>query len=307
MLTVDMDRPDVPCTLDSSVASVVVGLTNDDPGAAVRDPLAASCDLVLHRDDHDALAAVAATVEAQPLAATSLALLLRASENRSVDDGLHAESAVYSLLQASPEFAAWRAGRPVKQRPPDPTEVVHTARVGDELTLTLDRPHVRNALNTALRDGLLSGLAMAEADPSIAQVHLRGNGPTFCSGGDLDEFGSSPDPARAHLIRLSTSVGRAIDRLHTKVTVHMHGACAGSGIELPAFAGHVVATSGTTFALPEVQLGLVPGAGGTVSLPRRIGRHRTAELALTGRAIDAPTARSWGLVDEIDDELRPEG
>jgi enoyl-CoA hydratase/carnithine racemase len=60
-----------------------------------------------------------------------------------------------------------------------------------------------------------------------------------------------------------------------------------------------VARPDTVIGLPEVAMGLIPGAGGTVSLPRRIGRHRTAWLALTGRTIDAPTAREWGLVDEI--------
>jgi enoyl-CoA hydratase/carnithine racemase len=73
-------------------------------------------------------------------------------------------------------------------------------------------------------------------------------------------------------------------------------------VELPAFAHRVVATRDATFGLPEVGLGLIPGAGGTVSLPRRIGRHRTARLGLSGAAIDAATALEWGLVDEIVDE-----
>jgi enoyl-CoA hydratase/carnithine racemase len=83
------------------------------------------------------------------------------------------------------------------------------------------------------------------------------------------------------------------------VTARLHGACYGSGIELPAFADRVVAASDTRIALPELGLGLIPGAGGTVSLPRRIGRHRTAWLALSGAAIDATTALGWGLVDEV--------
>jgi enoyl-CoA hydratase/carnithine racemase len=74
----------------------------------------------------------------------------------------------------------------------------------------------------------------------------------------------------------------------------------GAGAELPAFAGRVVAHPATRFALPELSLGLVPGAGGTVSLPRRIGRHRTALLGLTGTPINATTAFEWGLVDAID-------
>jgi enoyl-CoA hydratase/carnithine racemase len=74
----------------------------------------------------------------------------------------------------------------------------------------------------------------------------------------------------------------------------------GSGVELAAFAGRVVAHPDTTFSLPELSMGLLPGAGGTVSLPGRIGRHRTAWLMLTGHRIDARTAQAWGLVDEID-------
>ena len=84
-----------------------------------------------------------------------------------------------------------------------------------------------------------------------------------------------------------------------RVTAHLHGACVGAGIELAAFAGRVVATSDTRLALPEVALGLVPGSGGTVSIPRRIGRHRTAWLALGATFVDASTAVRWGLVDEI--------
>src|SRR5439155_24814131 len=102
------------------------------------------------------------------------------------------------------------------------------------------------------------------------------------AGGDLDEFGSFPDPATAHILRLRQSVGRRIEGVTDRVTAHLHGACVGSGIELPAFAGRVVAAESTRIALPELSLGLVPGAGGTVSLPRRIGRQRTARLALTG-------------------------
>jgi enoyl-CoA hydratase/carnithine racemase len=75
----------------------------------------------------------------------------------------------------------------------------------------------------------------------------------------------------------------------------------GAGIELPAFAAHVVAHPGAFFQLPEIGMGLIPGAGGTVSLPRRIGRQRTAWLALTGRRLDAPTALAWNLIDEVCD------
>ncbi len=101
------------------------------------------------------------------------------------------------------------------------------------------------------------------------------------------------------MVRLARSLGRVVDDVADRVTVELHGACFGSGIELPAFAGRVVAAPDTTIALPELALGLIPGAGGTYSLPRRIGRQRTAWLALSGRPIDAHTALGWGLVDEV--------
>ena len=117
---------------------------------------------------------------------------------------------------------------------------------------------MRNALNTAMRDQLVEAFLLAALDDTITEIHLCGDGASFCSGGDLDEFGSFPDPATAHLIRLQQSVGRAIDAVAPRVTAHLHGACVGSGIELPAFAGTVVADATTTISLPEVSLGLIP-------------------------------------------------
>ena len=245
----------------------------------------------------DDLDAMTDTFARAPIAAASLALHLRASERRNVPDGLVAESALYSTLQGGPEHRAWRAATPVRERPGDGIRV-RVERVADQLHINLARPAVRNALDAAMRDDLLAALAVAEADPEL-RVVLRGDGPTFCSGGDLDEFGSAPDPATAHVIRLQRSVGAVLHRLADRTTVHLHGPCAGSGVELAAFAARVVATPDTTVTLPELRLGLIPGAGGTVSLPARIGRHRTAWLALTAVPIDAERALDWGLVDEI--------
>jgi enoyl-CoA hydratase/carnithine racemase len=163
----------------------------------------------------------------------------------------------------------------------------------------LDRPDVRNAYNAATRDALLDALSIASADPGVTGIVLDGAGPAFCSGGDLDEFGTLTDPATAHVLRVARSVAHAVHEQRDRTTVHVHGACIGAGVEVPAFAGRVVARGDATFRLPEVSMGLVPGAGGTVSLPRRIGRHRTAWMAVTGAVVDAPTALEWGLVDEL--------
>jgi Enoyl-CoA hydratase/isomerase len=282
----------VPAALATLPAVVVGTSTTASPaGAELVD--------VVVPPDGDELDATVAAVTATPRAATALALVLRGSEARSVADGLQLESAVYGTLQAGPEFATWRATHAVHPPRPEVGPAVAVHRDGDRLDLVLNRPAVRNALDARMRDELVAGLAIAASDPTVAAVRLRGAGPAFCAGGDLDEFGSRPDVATAHLVRMTRSPARAMAAVSHKVVAELHGSCIGSGIEVPAFAARVVARPDTVMGLPEVSLGLIPGAGGTVSLPRRIGRHRTASLALTGRTIDAVTALEWGLVDEI--------
>lgn len=166
------------------------------------------------------------------------------------------------------------------------------------MVITLTRSSRRNAVDWRMRDDLVGALETALAEPSL-RVVLRGSGPDFSAGGDLDEFGSRPDPARAHLIRLTRSPAMLLHRLADRTTARLHGHCLGAGIELPAFASRVVAAEDTRIALPEIGLGLIPGAGGTASLPRRIGRWRTAYLALSRDTLDADQALAWGLVDEI--------
>ncbi|MGO8825209.1 MAG: enoyl-CoA hydratase/isomerase family protein [Acidimicrobiales bacterium] len=256
------------------------------------------CDVVVAAGD-PALGAIQENLERFPLTAAALALLLRGQPGRSVDEGLVAESAVYSVLQSGPEFSAWRAQHPVRHEPDDGARV-RVKREGPRLMLTLTRPDRLNALDARMRDELIEGLAIAAADPGITVVELRGEGPAFCAGGDLDEFGSRSDPASAHILRLQRSIGREMSNLGARTTAYVHGACVGSGIELAAFTARVVAAADTRIALPEIGLGLVPGAGGTVSLTRRIGRLRTAWLAFSGTTIDAATALEWGLVDDLE-------
>ncbi len=268
------------------VPAVVVAVVSDPDG---RRPEWA--DLVVAPDSSE-LAAALGTVAAHPLASVTLAVLLRGGEGRTVAQGLVAESMAYGLLQAGPEFAGWRRGAPVRDRPDEEGPPVLVERRGHELAVTLHRPHVLNAFNAPMRDELVAALQVAVADPSVTAIVVRGAGGSFCSGGDLDEFGSRPDPATAHLVRLQRSAGRVLADLSGRTTVHVHGSTVGSGIELAAFAGQVVADRSTRISLPEVRLGLIPGAGGTVSLPRRIGRHATH--AAGARAHRGSTPRPHG-------------
>ncbi|MDI2132244.1 enoyl-CoA hydratase/isomerase family protein [Yinghuangia seranimata] len=214
-------------------------------------------------------------------------------------DGVAAESLAYSALLAGPEFATWRAARPTRPVPPPPDAPVLVNRTGATLQITLNRPERRNAFGHAVRDALLDALDLVASDPTL-HAELRGTGPSFCSGGGLDEFGTAADPATAHVTRLARSAGLAVHRLRDRVTPHLHGACVGAGIEVPAFAARVVAAPDAWFQLPELSLGLIPGAGGTVSLTHRIGRWRTAWLALTGTRLTADQALGWGLVDAVE-------
>jgi hypothetical protein len=283
----------------ASVTSVPLVVVVVVPEGPVDPGWLALADVMVERGD-GSLDDIAATITTHPVASTALALLLRGQGRRTPDDGLVVESAVYSTLQAGPEFAAWRRSRPIRTHANDDGPRVRTERDGATLQITLTRPGVRNALDARMRDELIDALRWAAVDPDIARVELRGEGEAFCAGGDLDEFGSRADPATAHLIRLQYSVGRMVARLSERTVVHLHGACVGSGIELAAFAGTVTAREDTRASLPELGLGLVPGAGGTVSLPARIGRLRTAWLALSGRSVDGPTAVEWGLADRLE-------
>lgn len=251
-------------------------------------------------EDADAGALVAEAIGRNPNAAMVLVRLLRHNEGVGVGDRLFAESLAYSTLQHGAEFQAWLAARKKRAPRPEPdAPAVRMARADDVLRITLNRPHKRNAYSGGLRDALCEALGMAVEDPTVAKVVLDGAGASFSAGGDLDEFGEATDAGVAHASRMARSAAVLIDRLGDKVEARLHGACIGAGIELPAFAGRVVAREDAFFQLPEVGMGLIPGAGGTASILPRIGRRRLALMALTGMRLDAKTALDWGLIDAI--------
>lgn len=250
-------------------------------------------------DPEAALSRLTSAIDIAPRAAYTLVGTLRAVAALPLAEAFAVESAAYSLLLGGPEFARWLRRRPVPSAASAPAASVRVSREASILRVVLARPERRNAFSRAMRDELVEALRLAELDDSIAAVELSGEGPCFSSGGDLGEFGTAPDIATAHVVRILQSPARLLVSLSARVTAVVHGACVGAGVELPSFADAVVAAPGTTFALPELAMGLLPGAGGTVGVARRIGRWRTAWLALTGATLDIATARAWGLVDEI--------
>jgi hypothetical protein len=239
-----------------------------------------------------------AVAAANPRAALVLAQVLRASAGLDVRAALDVESFAYSTLLGGQEFRRWLAVRGPRPLPPPAREpAVLLERRADRLLITLNRPERRNAYGREMRDALVDALRVAALDATVGQVTLAGSGPSFCAGGDLDEFGTTPDLATAHLVRTRAGAGELLHRITDRTEVRLHGACVGAGIELAAFAGRVVARADTRIRLPEVGMGLIPGAGGTVSVPRRIGRWRTLYLALSDVWLDAQTATRWGLCD----------
>ncbi|MCU1358774.1 MAG: hypothetical protein JWN99_63 [Ilumatobacteraceae bacterium] len=267
--------------------------------AQLHHSIGSSFDVVVQADD-PLLPAVLQHCAQHHRVAVTLAMLLRGSSTMAPIDALVAESIAYSMLQGGPDFASWSHARaPRTGQVHDETDVLRIERTDDGSTIVLNRPSRHNAMDRRLRRELHDALRAADIDGS-PRIVLMGDGPSFSSGGDLDEFGSFTDPADAHLVRMTdhpatASLDIGAQRLHAFV----HGACMGGGLELAAFCGHVTAAPGTRFRLPEIELGLIPGAGGTVSITRRIGRQRMALLALSAAEIDAATALDWGLVDAV--------
>ena len=260
--------------------------------------LASHVDAVV--SDNAAAEKLVAAIGAQSRAAEVVVGLLRCLPALSLEQGLIAESLAYGVLQAGADHAAWLAAR--KAELASAPGLVRTRRDGESLSVMLDRPWADNAIDRPMRDGLAQALELAVLDPAIRRVSLRGSGRSFSLGADLSEFGTTRDPAEAHYIRQRTLPARWAARCSNKLEAHIHGACVGSGLELVAFAGRITASSRAWFQLPELAMGILPGAGGCVSLTRRIGRQRTARLILTGERISARVALDWGLIDAIVDD-----
>ncbi len=251
--------------------------------------------------DVDQLDAVSTAITRYPHAAMVLIQVLRSSLKLDIPSALAVESLGYATLLGGREFAVWLEARDTKHarsKAPD-TPPLKIDRQGDRLHVELNHPENRNALSASMRDGLTEVFKLVMLDTGIAAVQVSGAGPSFCAGGDLGEFGLQRDLTEGHCIRSVRMPAQYLAACRDRVRIRVHGACIGAGIELSAFAAHITAARDTFFQLPEVAMGLIPGAGGCVSIPRRIGRQRAAFMALSGKDIDVETALAWGLIDAI--------
>jgi 3-hydroxyacyl-CoA dehydrogenase len=167
---------------------------------------------------------------------------------------------------------------------------------GEIAVLTLNSPPV-NALSADVRDGLKAGIEQAAANPVVKAVVLICEGRTFIAGADISEFGKPPRGASLF------DVQDAMENSRKPVIGAIHGTALGGGLEVALVCHYRIAVPSARFGLPEVNLGLLPGAGGTQRLPRVVGAEKALEMMTSGSQMNAKDALAAGLIDEV----APEG
>lgn len=170
--------------------------------------------------------------------------------------------------------------------------VIRQEREGDVAVIVMTNPPV-NALSNALRSALAQALADAIADTAVRAIVIRGEGRGFCAGADITEFGKPRTALRLGELCL------AIEASPKPVIAAIHGMALGGGMELALAAHYRIAEEAAVMGLPEVNLGLLPGAGGTQRLPRLVGAEVALRIMLTGVPIAASEASGLGLVDRV--------
>jgi 3-hydroxyacyl-CoA dehydrogenase len=177
---------------------------------------------------------------------------------------------------------------------PPSADVVTRELRGKVLLVTIDHAPV-NALSADVRRGLLGAIEAADAEPAVDAVLIVGAGRNFIAGADIREFGKPPVPPSL------PDVCNRIEACAKPVIAALHGAALGGGLEVALAAHYRIAVEGAKLGLPEVQLGLLPGAGGTQRTPRLIGAPAALDLMLSGRHASAKEALACGLIDRLGD------
>ncbi|MGL4541301.1 MAG: enoyl-CoA hydratase/isomerase family protein, partial [Polymorphobacter sp.] len=171
--------------------------------------------------------------------------------------------------------------------------VTDLTRDGEVAVLTLNSPPV-NALSAVVRDGLAKGIAAAGADPQVKAIVLICAGRTFIAGADITEFGK-PAVASASLF----DVQDAMENSPKPIIAAIHGTALGGGLEVALTCHYRIAAASAKCGLPEVKLGLLPGAGGTQRLPRLVGPEVALEMVTSGRHVGAKEAHKMGVFDDV--------
>ena len=167
--------------------------------------------------------------------------------------------------------------------------------------LALNRPERLNAYSVAMRDDFAEALHAVAADEEIGALLITGRGRAFCAGADLSEFGTAPSQVVARNARWQRDVwGQLID-LDKPIVVAAHGYCIGSGVEILLLGDLRIAASDTVFGMPEVQLGMIPAAGGSQTLPANAGPSVALDLLYTGRRFGAGEALRYGIVSRVEE------
>lgn len=177
--------------------------------------------------------------------------------------------------------------------------LVTVERRGPAAWITLSRPDAANALSMALIDELSAAVGGIDGDSSVRAVVITGAGKSFCAGADLKErLGMTADETRVFLDELGGTL-TALAALPCPVIAALNGAAFGGGLELALACDLRLCAEGVMMGLVEARLGVIPGAGGTQRLARVVGVARAKELILTGRRIDAATAREISLMSKV--------
>ena len=166
---------------------------------------------------------------------------------------------------------------------------------GEVALVTINSPPV-NALSQAVREGLKRGVQAAEANGAVKAIVLICDGRTFIAGADISEFGKPFAPP---------ALPEALDAMENAskpVIAAIHGTALGGGFEVALTAHYRIAVPSAKCGLPEIKLGIIPGAGGTQRLPRLIGPEKALDVILSGTAFGAREAKEWGVVDELAEE-----
>ncbi len=180
------------------------------------------------------------------------------------------------------------------------TDMVSMETDGDIAVVIVDNPPV-NALSAGVRTGLYEAVTKADADDAVKAILIICTGNTYIAGADIKEFGQAPQGTPL------SDVHNAIENASKPVVSTIHGTALGGGLETALVCHYRVAVDSAKFGLPEVKLGLLPGAGGTQRLPRIVGVQKALEMMTSGDPVGAKFALECGLIDEIVDDLKEGG